>query len=68
MLPIFTYRLGLANAGGETEKVDDDGGGGDDDDDGAEVFIATVVGIEYAPNPDFFVQVIETPIEATLVT
>jgi hypothetical protein len=68
LLPIFTYRLGLANAGGETEKVDDDGGGGDDDDDGAEVFIATVVGIEYAPNPDFFVQVIETPIEATLVT
>jgi len=33
-----------------------------------DVLVATVVGIEYPPNPDFIVEVIEPPIQAVLVT
>jgi len=69
-IPINAYRSGPAAAPqvvgivGESSfgQIQQEGG------DGADDMVATVVGIEYAPNPDFVVEVIEPPIEATLVT
>ena len=69
-MQVHAYRVGPAAAPQVVGVVGESIGGhfqegGDGADD---AMVATVVGIEYAPNPDFVVEVIEPPIEATLVT
>jgi len=72
-IPIKTYRQSVtvaevladeADSGGEDDPDSDDEGGGDK----AEDLVATVVSIEYAPNPEFVVQSIEAPIQATVIS
>jgi hypothetical protein len=58
-LPIYAFRSGPRAAPSEPLKVNGNA---------PDVLIATVVGTEYAPNPDYLVEVIEQPIEAILVT